>query len=153
MRLAWTVWAVFVTAIFVLACEGKTGPMGPPGEQGQQGEQGLQGLQGFTGPTGTAEALTFSLIEVIFTADDYLEEDASYLLIDSRMSEETVLSVYIKRFFQNTGDPYWMPFDQLAKTEGWTTVFYQVLERGIRFIDINRDLQNEIIVIAVTTNF
>lgn len=122
----------------LVACEGPAGPMGPVGPRGETGPQGRSGI---------AE---FSLIEEILDDDEWNAEFNSYYLNDSRIRPTTVAEVYVKRFYTNTGDPYYTPFREWVEENTSVIVLYQVLSGSIRFFDPGEQLEHEIVAIAVT---
>ena len=160
-------------AILILslaACEGPAGPTGPQGgqgiqgeqgpqgiqgergergEQGPQGEQGIQGEQGPQGIQGISGITAFTLIEERL-GDDEWDEDNNYYLNDPRIQPETVVQVYVKRFYSNTGTPYYMIFSEWLKTvTGGEYITYQVRPGSIRFYDPTKQLELQIVAIAV----
>ena len=122
----------------LVACEGPAGPMGPVGPRGETGPQGRSGIAEFT------------LIEEILDDDEWNAEFNSYYLNDSRIRPTTVAEVYVKRFYTNTGDPYYTPFSEWAEEKTSVIVLYQVLSGSIRFFDPSERLEHEIVAIAVT---
>lgn len=122
-------------ALGLAGCEGPVGPEGP------QGDRGLRG------PSASIE---LALIERTLRDNEYSEEDQSYYVTSPRIQPETVLEVYVKRHFSNTGEAYYTPFDQEVVIERYSQwVTYQVLEGQIRFFDPDKELTNETVAIAV----
>lgn len=122
----------------LVACEGPAGPMGPVGPRGETGPQGRSGIAEFT------------LIEEILDDDEWNAEFNSYYLNDSRIRPTTVAEVYVKRFYTNTGDPYYTPFSEWVEENTSGIVLCQVLSGSIRFFDPSERLEHEIVAIAVT---
>ena len=132
---------VAMLAFGLVACEGPAGPIGPVGPRGETGAQGPQGRSGIA---------AFTLIEETLDGDEWNAEFNSYYLNDSRIRPTTVAEVYVKRFYTNTGDPYYTPFSEWVKENTSVIVLYQVLSGSIRFFDPSERLEHEIVVIAVT---
>lgn len=138
--------------------EGPQGPMGPQGEQGKQGEQGPadgpQGEQGPMGPMGPEGPQgeqgppghsAIVLIEKTLSSDEYV--DNSYVVIDPRINVDTVVGIYVRRYYTDVGIAYYTPFDSWNELEGG--VVFQIIPGLIRFIDISEKLKNETIIVAV----
>lgn len=121
---------IAIALLALLACGELQGPAGPPGP---------------TGPSGSSE---LDLIEQTLTDDEYDED--SYVIYDVRISPSSVVAVYIKAFYTNTGDPYFTPFELWTElhTSSLDAVLYQVRPYAIRFFDPNKKLDKEIVVIA-----
>ncbi len=127
------------------ACEGPMGPVGPQGEKGEKGDRG----ESANSP--------FILIEMRLNEDAWNEEITSYYLRDPRIQPTTVAEVYVKRFYTNTGDAYylsildWLLVEDLA---GYSVdndpVIVQVSSGQVRFYDPDRRLRDEIVAVAIT---
>lgn len=48
--------------------------------------------------------------------EDYDEEFTSYYINDPRIRLATVVNVYVKVFYTNTGDPYSLSFDSWSRS-------------------------------------
>jgi len=130
-----------LTILFLTACEGKQGPIGPAGPQGKQGPQGEQGL------TGDVEIL---LIEETFAEDDYEEEFSSFYINDFRIDADSVIGIYVKAFYTNTGDPYYTPIKNWADSRFIPDSFVvQVITGRVRLFDPNKNFVQETVVVAV----
>ena len=127
------------------------GPAGPQGEQGVQGERGERGPQGISGIT------TFTLIEERLDDGEWEEDLNSYYLRDSRIQPETVAGVYVKRFYTNTGQAYYMSILDWLLAEDLENyrvdgdpVIVQVSSGLVRFYDQDQLLRNETVAVAIT---
>ena len=129
-------------------CEGPEGPQGPIGSQGERREQGPRGPQGISGE---ASDIRISLIEQTFQDKDFNEELQSFFLRDFRVEPSAVLAVYVKSFFTNTGDSYYISINHFNDLENNTAtpVLVQILDGGMRFIDINRILSLQTVVVVL----
>lgn len=140
MRIFW-----LVLCITLAACEGPIGPVGPQGEKGDKGERGERGLRGENART------AFVLIERFFDDDAWNEEFNSYYLNDFRIQPTTVVEVYVKKHYTNTGDAYYLPMlDWLLDEDPSVPVMVQVSSGHVRFFDPRRTLRNEVVAVAVT---
>ena len=137
------------------ACEGPMGPVGPQGEKGEKGDRGERGERGFRGESANSP---FILIEMRLNEDAWNEELASYYLHDPRIQPATVAEVYVKRFYTNTGDAYylsildWLLVEDLDGEYSVDTdpVIVQVSSGQVRFYDPDRRLLNEVVAVAIT---
>ena len=137
--------AALLLMVAFVACEGPIGPVGPQGEKGEQGERGERGFQG------ESASSAFVLIEAHLNDSAWNEEFASYYLRDPRIQPATVAEVYVKRFYTNTGDAYYMSIiDWLLVEDPSDPIIVQVLAGGVRFYDPDRLLRNEIVAVAIT---
>ena len=128
-----------ILTLSLAACEGPAGPTGPQGERGEQGEQGISGITAFT------------LIEEYLDDDEWNEEFDSYYLRDPRIQPATVAGVYVKSFYTNTGEAYYMSIlDWLLVEDPSDPVIVQVLSGSVRFYDPDQLLRNEIAAVAIT---
>ena len=133
-------WNYAATLLVLSACiEGPVGPAGPPGPPG---------------PAGEDAALSIVLIE--FSASEEAWEFNgwwnSYVFFDQRITPSSLLEVYIKKYYENTGVAYYEQFalwTAFAETTGEGSTFYQLFDGGIRFFDPARILQGRTIVVAV----
>ena len=144
-----------LAACCLLACvEGPMGPAGPQGERGEKGEKGDRGERGFRGSDGVDGkdgSSAFILIEEYLDDDEWNEEFGSYYLRDPRIQPETVAGVYVKSFYTNTGEAYYMSIlDWLLVEDPSDPVIVQVLSGSVRFYDPDQLLRNEIAVVAIT---
>ena len=147
-----------LAACCLLACvegpmgpAGERGPQGDQGERGEQGERGLRGFDGADGRDGRDGISSFTLIEEYLDDDEWDGEFNSYYLRDPRIQPETVAGVYVKRFYTNTGDAYYMSvLDWLLVEDPSDPVIVQVLSGRVRFYDPDQLLQNEIVAVAIT---
>lgn len=96
--------ACLFLALTFLACEGPAGPVGPAGPAGPQGQEGDRGAPG------SAAATEFSLIEIPLGRNNYDDDNDRYVIRDARIHPDTVIGVYLKFFFDDTGDPFYVPF-------------------------------------------
>ena len=136
---------VLLIGAFFTACEGPMGPAGPQGEKGDRGERGERGLRGESANS------AFILIEMYLDEDAWNEEFTSYYLRDPRIQPATVAAVYVKRFYTNTGDAYYLSIlDWLLVDDPSDPIIVQVLSGRIRFYDPDRLLRNEIVAVAIT---
>ena len=127
--------------LFLLACEGPAGPTGPAGPPGAQGPKGE------VGESGTTES---SLIEFTLGREHYDDENDRYVVRDEKIAPDTVIEVYLKGFFSDTGDPYYIPFETYA---GESSVYYGVAEGAILIYGSLGDLEDlagEIFAVMVT---
>jgi hypothetical protein len=124
---------IFFSAIFLfIGCAGEDGSPGP------------------TGPTGPSGRTNISLIEVTIKTSDRDTEFSSYYIDDRRINIDSVIGVYIKQFFTNTGDPYYTPFKNWADSQRLTdSLIMQIIQGRIRLFDPDNDLNQEIIVVAI----
>ena len=127
---------VIILVFGLIACEGPAGPIGPQGPKGPKGDNGITQL---------------ILIEEYLDDEDRNNDDDSYYLRDSRIKLLTVVEIYVKLFYTNTGGTYYMTFTEWAEREGYSGIEYQIMNNGnIRFWDPNRRLEFRTVVIAVT---
>ena len=156
-----------LVALTFLACEGPPGPTGPTGSpgsagtQGERGERGPQGLAGGEGPQGEqgergspgyAGVAQFTLIDVILGGDNYDTDDGRYIINDERIRADSLIEVYLKFHFRNTGDPFYVPFDIWVENNSdydYETIWYLVLDEAIYFYDSYESLAGETITIMV----
>ena len=162
--------ASLLVALTFVACEGPAGPMGPtgqtgpPGQKGDQGDRGSQGLAGAAGPQGEkgeqgergepgfAGVAQFTLIDVTLGSDNYDTDDGRYIVNDERINPETLIEIYLKFHFRNTGDPFYVPFDIWVENNSdydYETIWYLVLDEAIYFYDSYESLAGETITIMV----
>jgi hypothetical protein len=135
------------SVIFLFFFMGCAGEDGSPGPTGPQGETGPQGATGRTGPSGGTNV---ALIEQTFRTNDRNEENSSYYVDDPRINVDSVIGVYIKKFYTNTGDSYYTPLKSWSDSEFNTDfLLIQILQGRIRFFDPDNDLSQEIIVVAI----
>lgn len=160
----------------LISCEGPAGPMGPqgpqgvPGEKGETGDRGDQGSQGRRGPEGPqgdvgpqgergergdpgfSGVAHFALVEVTLGSRYYEDDRGRYVVEDERVRPETVIEVYIKKFYTDAGTPYYIPFNVFV--EGfYETVFYTVDDHlGGRIVvyDASERLAGENLSVMVT---
>lgn len=135
--------SIFLFSTIVLcACEG---PMGPPGERGEQGVQGERGQRGLPGePGGWTGEVALIEISLLDNPDFYNEEFGSWFIPNDRIRVETFLHVYVKRFYSNTGTPYWQ---SLFLDNSYYT---QVIPDGrLRIGDPTESLRPDTLVIVV----
>jgi hypothetical protein len=142
--------SILVIILFAYGCEGPAGSQGPVGPQGEQGTQGERGQQGLSGESSD---LRITLIERTFRSEDFRADVNSFVLTDFRIRPETVLEIYVRGFFINTGDVFYMSPVEFAATKTETgdlrILGMQILEGSIRFLDLNQVLLNETIVVAL----
>lgn len=130
-----------LTALLLTACEGKQGPIGPAGPQGGQGPQGERG------PRGDVDIV---LIEKTFVENDYDEDFSSFYVNDFRIDADSVVGIYTKAFYTNTGDPYYTPVKTWADSRFVTDLFVVQVSTGrVRFFDPNKDLVQKTVIVAV----
>lgn len=132
----------------VPACEGPVGPQGPPGPQGSPGTHGEKGERGEKG-----ESAAQAVIEHTFDSDTdgWDEEWKSYTFFDSQFQPETghLLQVWVKQFYTNTGDPYYMDFSDWKGDSEYP--IYQVREGAIRFFDPWRELEGQTVLVVISS--
>ena len=125
---------------FVLISCTQEGPMGPPGPPGPQGQPGAQG-----------ESAAQAVIEHTFDSDTdgWDEEWKSYTLFDSRFQPETghLLQVWVRQFYTNTGDPYYMDFSEWKRDSVYP--LYQVRKGSIRFYDPFQELEGQRVLVVI----
>ena len=137
---------LLVSLIGIVGCEG---PMGPAGPQGERGEQGLQGKQGERGPKGERGIESFALIEQIMNPEDYDEDFTSYYINNPQIRPSTVVEIYVKSFYRNTGDAYFTPFDSWARSHASSAV-YQITPGRIRLFDPTNALKGQTVLVVLT---
>ena len=143
--------AALLLMVAFVACEGPMGPAGPQGEKGEQGEQGNRGERGERGFRGESANSAFVLIEAHLNDGAWNEEFASYYLRDPRIQPATVAEVYVKRFYTNTGDAYYLSIiDWLLVEDPSDPIIVQVSAGHVRFYDPDRLLRNEVVAVAIT---
>tara|TARA_Y100001960_G_C13924604_1_gene471592 strand:- start:55 stop:402 length:348 start_codon:yes stop_codon:yes gene_type:complete len=108
---------------------------------------GCEGKQGPVGPPGPSATFNLILIEKTFSEDDYDEELSSFYLHDPRINPKTVTNIFVKRFYTNTGDEYYIPISSLGL--GNSPVFTQVMDGRVRFFDVDKVLALEIVAVSV----
>ena len=116
---------------------GPEGPRGPTGVRGPVGPSGINGL---------------ILTEEYLNDEDYRDDVASYVIVDSRIKFSTIVGIYIKLHYTNTGDTYYMTLNEWAKSEGIEDEFlYQIIDPGftIRLIDPLKRFNSQTIVVAI----
>ena len=141
-----------VVAVFIFAaCEGPVGPMGPQGERGEQGEKGDRGERGLRGVDGEDGISAFVLVEGHLNDGAWNQELHSYFLYDPRIRATTVAEVYVKKFYTNTGEAYYMSIiDWLLVEDASDPVIVQVSSGLVRFYDPEQMLRNEVVAVAIT---
>ena len=124
------------------------GPGGPSGSKGPQGDRGPRGLAGTDGKDGAA---SFDLIRVYLdNEEEWDEEFRSYYVYDSRFSADTVLQVWVEKFYENTGDPYYVTIDHWTREQ--LNFEMQVGEAYVRFYDPLETLQFRTVVLVVANS-
>ena len=141
---------LLVGLIGIVSCEGPMGPVGPQGPQGEQGEQGLQGKQGERGPKGERGVESFALIEQIMNPEDYNENFTSYYINNPQIRPSTVVEIYVKSFYRNTGDAYFSPFDSWSRNYA-SNASYQITPGRIRLFDPTNALRGQTVVVVLAT--
>ena len=119
--------AFLIVGMMLIGCEGKEGPMGPPG------------------PPATFNLI---LIEESFTSNDYDEDSRSFYVYDSRIKPRTVTNIFVKKFYTNTGDPYYTPISSWVALEN-SRVITQVRDGSVRLFDPSKEMESEIVVIGL----
>ena len=144
---------ISISAFTLAACEGPVGPageqgtQGPPGEKGDRGEPGPQGPPGEKGDRGDQGEPGFpeyTLIEITLGSSLYDSDIDRYIITDERIGPETVVSVYLRRFYRDTRDPHFVPLEFFDDIQYW------VDEIGLHIYDRREDLAGETIVVMVT---
>lgn len=116
------------------ACEGPMGPEGPRGARGVQGEKGEPGFPEYT------------LIEIVLGSNLYDDENRRYVVRDYRIGPETVINVYLKKFYRDSTISYFFPVDQVDEDD-----FGYWVDRGrLHIYDRYEDFAGETIVVLVT---
>lgn len=73
---------------------------------------------------------------------------------DERLRPETVIQVYVKHFYTDTGEPYYTPFDDFVEWRRYSSnIVYTVDEtEGGRLVvyDARQDLAGETLAVMVT---
>ncbi len=133
--------------------KGDTGNQGPQGRTGSEGPEGDIGPQGEKGDRGESGVTEFSLIEVTLGTSNYDDDNGSYVIVDDRISPDTVIEVYMKFFTTDTGNPFYIPFDIFVGSrlsEVQLGLIYVVTDGGIVFVDEFEYLAGEDIAILIT---
>ena len=139
--------AALLLMVAFVACEGPIGPVGPQGEKGEKGDRGERGFRGESANS------AFILIDgpIYLNEDAWNEEFNSYYLRDPRIQPTTVAEVYVKRFYTNTGDAYYLSIiDWLLVEDPSDPIIMQVSAGQVRFYDPDRLLRNEVVAVAIT---
>ena len=150
MRLTFAV----IVLMAVFACEGPTGEQGPMGPAGEQGKVGPQGEQGPPGEAGSAivEDLYVFFAQTSFVLDDETwNDDNSYYLYQADFQPGTVIGIFVKRFYTNTGSVYHTPLSEYLD-QNWLSsrVTVQIALGSVRIFDPDRSLEKEIITVMTS---
>ena len=85
-----------------------------------------------------------------FATDDYDEEFSSFYIRDRRIDANSVIGIYIKSFYSNTGDAYYTPIKMWADSKFFSdNLVVQILENQVRFFDPNENLARQTLVVAI----
>ena len=135
---------LIVLLVALVACEGPIGPVGPQGAKGEKGDKGERGLRG------ESASAAFVLIEKFLDDDAWNGEFSSYYLRDFRIQPTTVVEVYVKKYYTNTGEAFYLPMlDWLLDEDPSDPVMVHVSSGRVRFYDPRRILQNEVVAVAI----
>ena len=137
---------------------GDQGTQGPTGEQGPKGEAGVQGDQGEKGDRGEpgfSGVTAFSFVEVTLGSRYYEQDRGRFVIEDERIRPETVIEVYMKFFYTDTGTPYYIPFQEAVEASYYyhRDIYYSVDDHnGGRLViyDSSEQLAGENISVMVT---
>ena len=91
------------------------------------------------------------MIERTLTSSDYELDYLSFYVIDGRINVDTVVAIYVKAFYTGTTVAYYVPLSQWQENYApFGTIVSQIMYGSVRLFDSDRDLQGEIVVVAVT---
>ena len=90
------------------------------------------------------------LIEETFNSSDYNTESSSFYIDDSRITVNTVVGVYVKAFYTNSGIAYLTPlaeWQEVFASSGF--IVSQISPGRVRLFDSGRDLEGQIVVVTL----
>lgn len=133
---------------------GDQGPQGTTGAEGPQGDVGPQGEKGDRGEPGFSGVAAFSFVEATLGSKYWESDRGRYVIEDERVRPETVIEVYLKFFYSDTGTPYYIPFDTAIELDHpYYEIFYTVDDHtGGRIVvyDSSQQLAGENLAVMVT---